>query len=281
MLKMKMKEVSQEIRVASQILFVFLAIFSSSSCAKDDQGGDSHLRVTDEFVRLYMEGKPREAIRQTFDRRDFLTTRKQEIELVILNAEQALEKLGKISAFEMAWEQKLSEHVYYVAYQMFTDRFPIYITFFLFKSQDGWVISHFNMNNVRYLLDPVANGADEVPDAVQNLTDAMMQEFVVGNYEDGLEKGFVGAEEILTDTFKSGTRKQMEFLESILGEPTAYELASAERLSSRSIRLVYFLLLESHPLAFEFNFFEKADGTWVIADFNYNDQFKGIVALKP
>jgi len=59
------------------------------------------------------------------------------------------------------------------------------------------------------------------------------------------------------------------------GKPLGYDLIMEKAFGTSVVRLVYILKMEKHPIIWEFFFYRPRDN-WFLANFDINDEFKGL-----
>jgi len=260
------------------LLFLFLSNHTYSY-AVAAQNNDQK-KVAEIFLEKIINGKEQEAIRGIFSRLRFLESRKQEIDLAILNTEHMISKLGKVQGFAFSREEELSPNVHRYIYQVFYNQQPIHLSMILHKVQNEWFVIKFNFSDKLTIISPLSNSNHNTSSKPMALTKEVMSKYVKQNFTDSLSKSPINCN-IFNASFINNQNKQLNYLIGLFGKPIGYDLVSRERISSNNNRFIYFLNLENYPVTITFDMYLKPNGNWCAINYNFNDQFSGIEAVTP
>lgn len=257
--------------------FLLNLIISNSFASQDIQERET----IEKFIKKLINGKTKEAIHSIYSRNNFLSTRQQEIELLIINVEDEFSKLGKARDFEFGRVEELTPTVKRYIYQIYYDQQPVHFSIFLHKIENKWDILKFDFNTNLSIISPLSNSNHKASSKPKELSENIMDKFVKGNFRYSLLKSKINCNNIFTDVFINKHNRQMAYLVKIFGKPTGYELVSTEKISSRNNRFIYFLYLETFPVTILFDLYHKPDGNWCAMNYEFNDRFTSMEAYSP
>ena len=99
--------------------------------------------------------------------------------------------------------------------------------------------------------------------------------FIRGDTDNAYAKLFAGSLAEQDPAKLEEGKRQIAANLSRYGKPLGYELVIEKPFGTSVVRLVYILKMEQHPIIWEFFFYRPKD-KWFLANFDLNDEFKGL-----
>ena len=104
--------------------------------------------------------------------------------------------------------------------------------------------------------------------------DQFFSRLMQGDVDKAYADLFVGSMNEDSSKLEQAKRQIAENL-SKYGKQLGYELVIEKPFGASVVRLVYILKMEKHPIVWEFFFYHPKD-IWFLANFDVNDEFKGL-----
>lgn len=267
--------------VIYKFLLTLLFIFSVTHHSSANENTISK-EITENFIQDLTSGEIRKAITSMYDRNNFLQTRATEIELLISQSETTFLRFGNLVNFELTRIEKLTPVLERHIYQLFYNDFPVHVIVFTYKDDENWVISSFKFNTNSSIIKPIAHANDEIENEPLKTATNILDSFFSNNLYDALISAFENTNKrFIPDTAITSIEKQVNLIISILGKPVSYHKLSHEKFSSKNVRLIYILNLDTHPIPVILDFYKKPNNDWALQSINLNDEFKNIDATIP